>query len=82
MAEDRAVPRAERGFEFFLNQLRLSEGVSKTQFTARTGMDWSQVSGPVGRAVEKGLLKDENDVLTPTRLGWRFVNETQALFLP
>ena len=82
LAEDRSLDAPERIFEFFLNQLRLRGGVLKKQFEPRTGLGWDEVSGPVNEAVEKGLLKDENGVLAPTTLGWRFNNEIQALFLP
>jgi oxygen-independent coproporphyrinogen-3 oxidase len=82
LAEDRSLQSSERVFEFFLNQLRLIDGVRKDQFEPRTGVAWDEVSGPVSQAIEKGLLKDENGVLAPTDLGWRFSNEIQALFLP
>jgi oxygen-independent coproporphyrinogen-3 oxidase len=82
LAEDRSLQSSERVFEFFLNQLRLIDGVRKDQFEPRTGVAWDEVSGPVSQAIEKGLLKDENGLLAPTDLGWRFSNEIQALFLP
>jgi putative oxygen-independent coproporphyrinogen III oxidase len=80
--EDRALDPAERVFEFFLNQLRLREGVLKEQLEPRTGIAWNEVSARVSEAIEKGLLMDENGVLAPTGLGWRFSNEIQAIFLP
>ena len=82
LASDVLLEPEERVFEFFLNQLRLREGVRKSQFTARTGIAWELVSGSVNIALERGLLKEENELLEPTELGWRFVNETQAIFLP
>jgi putative oxygen-independent coproporphyrinogen III oxidase len=82
LAEDRVLEPEERVFEFFLNQLRLRGGVSKAQFEPRTGVAWEVVSRRVQQAIEKGLLKDENGLLSPTALGWRFNNEIQALFLP
>jgi putative oxygen-independent coproporphyrinogen III oxidase len=82
VVEDTVLGPGERVFEFFLNQLRLRDGVLKSQLQPRTGVAWSQVSGRVQEAIEKGLLRDENDVLSPTELGWRFNNEIQALFLP
>ena len=82
LAEDKNLEPRERVFEFFLNQLRLRAGVRKSQFEPRTGVSWCEVSAPVVQAIEKGLLKDENEVLAPTSLGWRFSNEIQALFLP
>lgn len=82
LAEDRALEQEERVFEFFLNQLRLRRGVNKAQFSAWTGVDWQLVAGRVAEAVDRGLLKEEDGFLAPTELGWRFVNETQAIFLP
>lgn len=80
--DDRVLDPAERVFEFFLNQLRLRDGVLKDHLEPRAGVAWSEVAARVNGAVEKGLLKDENGVLSPTELGWRFSNEIQAVFLP
>jgi len=82
VVEDNVLSPAERVFEFFLNQLRLRDGVLKSQLHPRTGVAWSEVSARVQIAVEKGLIRDENEKLKPTELGWRFSNEIQALFLP
>ena len=82
LVEDRLINAEERVFEFFLNQLRLYDGVLKEQFAPRTGVAWDRVSERVENAVNRGLLTDNNAVLKPTALGWRFTNETQAMFLP
>lgn len=81
-AEDRVIDAAERTFEFFLNQLRLRDGVRIGDFGPRTGLDWSAAEPAVAAAVERGLLERRDGRLVPTDTGWRFVNETQALFLP
>jgi oxygen-independent coproporphyrinogen-3 oxidase len=82
LAEDRSVEPAERIFEFFLNQLRLRQGVRISQFEPRTGLLWGAVAERVEDAIHKGLLAREGDLLRPTELGWRFSNDTQAIFLP
>lgn len=82
IVEDRTPGADERVFEFFLNQLRLRGGVSKNELEPRTGVAWSAVSDRVRLALDKGLLEEENDRLVPTELGWRFINEIQAIFLP
>jgi len=82
LAEDRAVGADERVFEFFLNQLRLRSGVRKSQFEARTGLAWSFVDKRVAELAARGLVTDDNGWLVPTDLGWRFSNESQAIFLP
>ncbi len=82
LVDDRVIGEEERVFEFFLNQLRLCDGVRKEQFTPRTGVSWDRVSVRVEKAIESGLLEDRNGLLKPTALGWRFNNEIQAIFLP
>jgi oxygen-independent coproporphyrinogen-3 oxidase len=82
LAEDRALTPPERLFEFFLNQLRLRSGVRKADFSGRTGMPWRDAEEGVEKALAKGLLIERDGLLRPTELGWRFVNDTQALFLP
>ena len=82
LIEDRLIGEEERIFEFFLNQLRLNDGVCIKQFTPRTGASWDKVSVRVDQAIKSGLLSEGNGVLKPTSLGWQFVNETQAIFLP
>jgi oxygen-independent coproporphyrinogen-3 oxidase len=82
LAEDRELEPAERSFEFFLNQLRLRRGVRISQFQPRTGLPWEAVADKVEDAVRRGLLARDGDWLRPTDLGWRFGNDTQAIFLP
>ena len=73
---------AELVFEFFLNQLRLKQGVSVGDFSPRTGLPWNAAEARVQKALDKGLLEAVNERLRPTELGWRFVNDIQQLFLP
>jgi oxygen-independent coproporphyrinogen-3 oxidase len=82
LAEDRQLAPDERVFEYFLNQLRLRRGVCRSQFEARTGVAWAAVTGRVEELLSRGLAREEGDWLIPTELGWRFSNESQALFLP
>ena len=82
LADDRVLGPQELVFEFFLNQLRLCDGVRKDQFQARTGIPWSTVSERVDQAVKGGLLIESGAVVKHTELGWRFNNDTQSIFLP
>jgi len=82
LAEKHLVSDEERVFEFFLNQLRLRQGVYIDDFSARTGLRWQVAESRVQKAVDRGLLEFSNRRLTPTELGWKFVNDIQQLFLP
>jgi oxygen-independent coproporphyrinogen-3 oxidase len=82
IAEDRVIDAEELVFEFFLNGLRLREGFEPAAFTARTGLPWDTAADRVGEALDKGLLENRGGRIRPTGLGWRFVNDAQAIFLP
>jgi len=81
-AEKRNLTDEERVFEFFLNQLRLKQGVNIDDFEPRTGLHWEVVEDRVQKAIGTGLLEVVDKRLSPTQLGWRFVNDIQQMFLP
>jgi putative oxygen-independent coproporphyrinogen III oxidase len=82
LAEERELSQKELVFEFFLNQLRLKQGVFIDDFSARTGLPWHVVESRVQQAINKGLLEVSQSHLRATGLGWRFVNDIQQMFLP
>jgi putative oxygen-independent coproporphyrinogen III oxidase len=70
-------------FEFMLNALRLCDGFSLQQFTQRTGLDAATITSTLSDAEARGLLRESRaDYWQATELGQRFLNDTQALFLP
>jgi len=77
----RRLSSADLPFEFMLNALRLTEGVSATQFAERTGLSLAAISAPLARALERGLLDPDPSVLRPSPLGTRFLNDLQQIFL-
>ena len=79
--ERREVAPDERGFEFMLNALRLTEGVPAAWFAERTGVPIASIAREIGTATARGLLDPDPAVLRATSLGRRFLNELVALFL-
>jgi len=82
LAESHLLEPADRLFEFFLNALRLREPIDAEAFTARTGLGWNRALERAREALDEGLLVEENGRLAHSELGWRFVNDIQARFLP
>ena len=82
MLERVNVGRADIGFEFMLNAMRLTEGVPVTSFVERTGFALSLIDAPLQIAERKGLIVRDHQRLAPTALGRRYLNDLQALFLP
>jgi putative oxygen-independent coproporphyrinogen III oxidase len=82
LAQSRILDEEDLVFEFFLNNLRLKQGFSMDDFSARTGLRWSTVESRVQQAVDKGLLEVWGTRVVTTGLGWKFVNDIQQMFLP
>lgn len=81
LAEERRLTAADLPFEFMLNVLRLRKGVPVSSFSERTGLGLPKIAPILERAVEKGLLDADPSRIAPTELGWRFLNDLQAMFL-
>jgi len=80
-----AVAHADLPFEFMMNALRLVEGFGEDLFETRTGLAWSELSAPLVRLGERGLLESipgNRSGWRPTELGQRFLNDAIAEFLP
>lgn len=82
MEEAFEVSIPDRGFEFMLNALRLTDGFSPTLFVERTGLPWSALDDGIAKARRRGLLDISPDHVQPTALGKRFLNDLQQIFLP
>ncbi len=82
IAEEHAVAQAELPFEFFLNALRLTDGVPAALFGERTGLAIDTLEPLLQQARRDGLLDDDRDRLRPSALGRRFLNNLLDRFLP
>lgn len=79
--EEHEIARADMGFEFMLNTLRLTAGFDPNLFGERTGMSISAISQALDAAEAKGLLTRDFKLIRPTELGQRFLNDLQEMFL-
>ncbi|MET0026000.1 MAG: radical SAM family heme chaperone HemW [Candidatus Thiodiazotropha sp.] len=66
--------------EFFMNALRLTQGVERSLFGARTGLQEQAIQNPVSEAISKGLLESHPERLCATPLGQRFLNDLLMIF--
>ncbi|QNA90045.1 oxygen-independent coproporphyrinogen III oxidase-like protein [Massilia sp. Dwa41.01b] len=79
--EEHEIGRADMGFEFMLNALRLTDGFDPNLFGERTGMSITAISRALDAAEAKGLLTRDFKLIRPTELGQRFLNDLQEMFL-
>ena len=73
--------RADLGFEFMLNALRLTDGFDPRLFAERTGLALNAIDARLDAAEGKGLIYRDHKVIRPTSLGQRFLNDLQEMFL-
>jgi oxygen-independent coproporphyrinogen-3 oxidase len=68
-------------FEFMMNALRLNQGFEKALFTQRTGLEFSVIQDKIKLSVNKGLLIDDGNVISPTKKGALFLNDMLQIFI-
>jgi oxygen-independent coproporphyrinogen-3 oxidase len=76
------VARRDLPFEYMLNALRLREGFSLTDFSARTGLPLSAIDAALREGLQKGWLAQDGVWVRPTERGFDFLSDLQSLFLP
>ncbi len=60
--------------EFMMNALRLKGGFNLNLFSERTGLDLDYVMPAIEKSRDQNLVILEKNFLTPTDLGYRFLN--------
>ena len=82
LSNERVLAREELPIEFMLNACRLNEGVPADFFKQRTGLSITDIESQLAQAKARGLLVDKCEVIQPTALGHRFLNDLLAIFEP
>jgi putative oxygen-independent coproporphyrinogen III oxidase len=81
VSNEHEVAASELAFEFMLNALRLKDGFELRLFEERTGQPLASVAAAIEQAQQRGWLRREGGVLTPSARGFDFLSEVQQLFL-
>ena len=76
------VSPAEQVFEFMLNNLRLCQGFTQAHFKATTSADWQDVQPLINELIEQNLLDHDGMYYKASPLGYRFLDQITAKFLP
>lgn len=75
------VEAHELPFEFMLNALRLTSGVSASLYAQRTGLSLDPLAEHLTLARRRGLLSTDTERLQPTLQGRLFLNDLLETFL-
>ena len=78
----RSLGPDELMLEFALFALRLNDGFDVELFEGRTGLPFACLAGPIEAASARGLLAVDGDLVRPTELGRRFLNDLVQHFGP
>jgi putative oxygen-independent coproporphyrinogen III oxidase len=73
--------RHELQFEFMLNALRLTDGFDPALFHERTGIPLTSIAEKLHAAERRELLTWSHNLIKPTELGKRFLNELLLMFM-
>lgn len=68
-------------FEFMMNALRLRHGASTQMFEERTGLFVSTIDNELLPLQHEGFMVHDANLLSPTAMGFRYVNHLVRLFL-
>ena len=82
LSNDRVLACEELPIEFMLNACRLNQGVPANYFEQRTSLSIIDIEKQLAYAKSRGLLVDSHEVIQPTALGHRFLNDLLAIFEP
>ena len=78
----RLVPLADLPFEYMLNALRLHEGFTLADFEHTTRLAAHSIEPRLAALAGRTLIAETDGRWSPTELGFRFLNDLQAAFLP
>jgi putative oxygen-independent coproporphyrinogen III oxidase len=79
---EEVTSKADIGFEFMLNALRLTDGFPTPLFYQHAGLPISHIDKALQYAEQEGLLTRDIHFIRPTEKGQRYLNVLIELFLP
>ncbi len=79
---EEVISKADIGFEFMLNALRLTDGFPTPLFYQHAGLPISHIDKALRYAEQEGLLTRDIHFIRPTEKGQRYLNVLIELFLP
>jgi oxygen-independent coproporphyrinogen-3 oxidase len=78
----RTIPSRELPFEYMLNALRLVDGFRLADFERATGLESAAVTPKLAELAARGLVQQDGGRCRASPLGFRFLNDLLAEFLP
>ena len=67
--------------EYMMNAMRLNEGFTREQFQHSTNISWDLVQPMLFEAERRELVAGNDDIIKPTPMGHKFLNDLLQLFI-
>ena len=80
-SSEEQLEKSDLPFEFMLNALRLKQGVEINLFEERTYLPFEQIEKKLQKAIQKGLIEENNQIIKTSPKGWDFLNDTIEYFI-
>lgn len=81
IAKQTEINTQQLPFEYMLNRLRLNQPIKLDEIPNSIDLNIADANSPLQKAVDKGLLTIEPNLIRKTELGQRFLNDLLALFI-
>ena len=82
ITEHRTLTATDIRFECLLGALRRRDGLTRSDYEHRTGLDWSALLAHLSGAIDRGLLEVSPDRVRASERGWYFLDTILAELLP
>jgi len=82
LSASRQLDTTDRRFEFLLNGLRLKNGVSRTQYETRTGLNWDTLANHLTFVTPADLICMDDTRLCASDHGWYYLDNILSQVLP
>ena len=82
IVQQHQVDTASLIFEFMLNNLRLTKGFSRENFTYFTGLNWPLVEAKIQSLLDEELLEQSDGMYRASTRGYQLLDELTQRFLP
>jgi len=78
--QTRVLQTQELPLEFMMNAMRLKNGIPEELFFQTTGLLISQLNQVLRKLVSRDLITHKDNIIKPTELGFRFLNDILSEF--
>ncbi len=82
LSGENTIAVRDTAIEFMMNALRLKDGVEQSLFSRHTGIPSQILTKQLTKAIDRGLIEEDEELFRTTDLGYQHLNTVLELFMP